>query len=543
MSAKSEIPLSEREIRFAANQRRIRFGLVIVLIQLIALVDLFMVDEGLNGIPYIAPVILTLIVGNQRLTYGAAIAGSVLTWLVPMLQPSELTPFEIGQRSMGTCAIWVTAFVTVLRKEIEARIDLLVDERTDALEKAKADLEQELENRKAAEEANYRLESQLIQVRKNESIGVMAKGIAHNFNNLLQPIISLSDMAQEDVEPGSQLKTDLQMISDTALKARNLVNQISGFGGDGDQSAQDLDLGTGVVRALGIMRTGYPNLELPLIDTAHGLPLVHMQPKHLDQIVSILFDNSRRALEGSRGAILVKVDKVELPDDHNIFPQNMRGGEYVRLTFSDEGCGMEAEVLDRAFEPFFTTRDVNEGMGLGLTVLKGLVLKYKGGLHVESHAGEGTTFQLFFRPSSFRDDTRVLEIKPIPAAAGKSVMLVDDDPQCVLSVTRMLGIMGMKVSPFSSGKEAIKEVKGDPGAFDLVIADENMPEVSGLQVATEVHAVRPGVPVIILTGMRGKTYLGNLVMDDGGSVLHKPISHRELEKAVRRVFSDPVSRT
>jgi len=237
VSAKSEIPLSEREIRFAANQRRIRFGLVIVLIQLIALVDLFMVDEGLNGIPYIAPVILTLIVGNQRLTYGAAIAGSVLTWLVPMLQPSELTPFEIGQRSMGTCAIWVTAFVTVLRKEIEARIDLLVDERTDALEKAKADLEQELENRKAAEEANYRLESQLIQVRKNESIGVMAKGIAHNFNNLLQPIISLSDMAQEDVEPGSQLKTDLQMISDTALKARNLVNQISGFGGDGDQSA------------------------------------------------------------------------------------------------------------------------------------------------------------------------------------------------------------------------------------------------------------------------------------------------------------------
>ena len=526
---------NEEDIRFVSKKERIRIVLTFLLIGLIAVFDGFLPGAAFNGVPYIAAVLLTLIVRPVWLTYTAWGLSVFLTVIVPILSLQGDTDWN--QRFLGVCAISVTSFVTLLRKRIETRIDLLVEERTKDYLTAKEALEQELKNRKDAEAANYRLESHLLQARKNETIGVVAKGIAHNFNNLLQPIIALSDMAQMDVESGSQLKTDLQLILQSATRARDLVNQISGHGIEGEQPKVEVNLGEAVKRAVNIVRSSFRGEVEPILQEEDGLPLTKLQPKHLDQIVSILFDNARRAMVKPGGKLWIRVGETELPDNHQIQPAGLRGGRYLRLEFEDEGEGMPPEILERVFEPFFTTRDVSDGTGLGLTVVRGLVFNYKGGYKMTSIPGKGTSIELYFRPTEFEGDTGIIKDEPIANAKGKRIMVVDDDVECITGIERMLEGMEISVHTENSAQDALAIIRDKPEKFDLILTDESMPEMTGLQLATEARVIRPEMPVVILSGLRDTSYLGGFVKGGGGSVLYKPIQPRELEKAIRRAFS------
>ena len=345
-----------------------------------------------------------------------------------------------------------------------------------------------------------RLEEQLRQAQKMEAIGTMAGGIAHDFNNTLQAILGFGGLLTHTLPKESESYGFALAITEAGKSAAELVKQILTFTRQTEVEKQPLKLQYLIKEVLKLLRRTLPStIELRENIEPSCSPTL-ADSSHIHQIVMNLGTNAYHALREQGGIIAVKLDEVEV--DKELLDQlpELNPGKYTRLTISDNGCGMDQITQQRIFEPYFTTKEIGEGTGLGLAIVHSIISSYNGAIHVQSRLGEGTTFTLFF--PALETVTKQEEQKPEPPLPRirARVLFVDDVEFNVALGRHILKRIGCDVVALTDSREALDHFCADPEKFDLVITDQTMPYFTGFELAQKMLAIRPNLPIIMVTG-------------------------------------------
>ncbi|MET0292781.1 MAG: ATP-binding protein [Steroidobacteraceae bacterium] len=387
--------------------------------------------------------------------------------------------------------------------------------------------------------ARNRLEEQVRQAQKMEAIGHLAGGVAHEFNNTLAAISGNIQLAVADIAADHPARENLREIRKASERGRRIVQQLLSFARHTPLDQQVVDLGPVIEETLRFLRATIPaGVELRAT-IAPGTGQVLADPMQIHQVLANLFTNAWHALSDEPGIIEARLAPVTLDADAAAQIQGqLSAGRFIRISVSDTGHGMDAETLARVFEPFFTTKPLGKGTGLGLPVVHGIMQAHDGGITVRSAPGQGTTFDLYFPEVASRS--------PLPPAAvtqtvrsrgnGERILFIDDEEALVLLADRMLGRMGYRVSSFIDAREAIESFRKDPARFDLVITDHNMPGASGLQVAADLIALRPDVPIVLCSGHVTEELRTQARQVGIREVLYKPGTMEEFGDAIHRLI-------
>ncbi len=350
------------------------------------------------------------------------------------------------------------------------------------------------------EKERLALQGQLRQAQKMEAIGTMAGGIAHDFNNTLQAILGFGGLLTHTLPKESESYGFALAITEAGKSAAELVKQILTFTRQTEVEKQPLKLQYLIKEVLKLLRRTLPStIELRENIEPSCSPTL-ADSSHIHQIVMNLGTNAYHALREQGGIIAVKLDEVEV--DKELLDQlpELNPGKYTRLTISDNGCGMDQITQQRIFEPYFTTKEIGEGTGLGLAIVHSIISSYNGAIHVQSRLGEGTTFTLFF--PALETVTKQEEQKPEPPLPRirARVLFVDDVEFNVALGRHILKRIGCDVVALTDSREALDHFCADPEKFDLVITDQTMPYFTGFELAQKMLAIRPNLPIIMVTG-------------------------------------------
>lgn len=423
--------------------------------------------------------------------------------------------------------------VKIANNELEKR----VLERTEQLSSANLDLKGEIEVRKKFENERAELEKQLFQLQKMETIGTLAGGIAHDFNNILTPILGYTDMALEELPEESNLRFDMEQINNAALRGKDLVQQILTFSREVEFKKKPIRLQPIVSEALNLLKASFPpgivikqNLD-PRIGT------VMADPTHIHQIVMNLCTNANHAMMDSGGTLEVKLDAAKVDQRHSEKTRNLKKGDYIRLTISDTGYGMDLKTKERIFEPFFTRKEVGSGSGLGLSVVHGIINNYGGAIEVESALGKGTTFKIYL-PKYGSDPMGLDKSDRKPLKGDEHILFVDDEPEITFLGKKMLENLGYKVSIKSDSLAALDDFMIDPKKYALLVTDQNMPGIPGTDLARKMKQVSPGLKVIIITGFADNLSEEVLTKCGVAEVILKPMIMDDFSKMIRRVLDN-----
>ena len=397
------------------------------------------------------------------------------------------------------------------------------------------------------EHARQILEAQLREAQKMEAIGVLAGGIAHDFNNVLAAILGNAEMAREDLAPDHPSAKSLEHIRTAGIRARGLVQQILAFARRQPRELSNCELHPLLEECTGLLRATLPaGVQLELQMPASPMHVM-ADSTQLQQVLMNLCTNAWHALEGHAGRIELRLTAVKLDAaGAKSVAAGLPAGRYACLGVTDNGSGMTAQTRARIFEPFFTTKRVGEGTGLGLSVVHGIVAAHGGAIAVDSVLGEGSTFRIYLplvdeAPAAKRQRA---DVTSVPRGRGERVLYIDDDEVIVLMVERMLERLGYNVVCMRDPVAAVAAVHVHPRAFDIVITDLNMPELSGLDVAVELAQIRPDLPVVISSGNIPEQLQRDARAAGVRALVHKQYTLEELGGAIHRALSgiDPTMR-
>lgn len=377
------------------------------------------------------------------------------------------------------------------------------------------------------------LEKQLLQSQKMEAIGTLAGGIAHDFNNILTSIINSTELAVGDIDPDSVTSKDLHRVLKAARRGGRVVKQILAFSRPSTEGFRSTDVGAVVSEVLGLMEASMPgNIEVRST-IAPSLDFVHADPTQLHQVAMNLCTNAFHALRGIGGVIEVRVEQAMLGSEEARM-LGLVAGEYVRLSIEDNGPGIPPEIIDKIFDPFFSTKDKTEGTGLGLSVVHGIIRSHRGGLQVYGRPGGGVVFEVYL-PKAEGDERIQTKVGHGHAHGWAHVLFVEDDEDQLHTTPRLLNTMGYEVTAIRDPEEAAIRVKGMPNLFDLVITDYDMPGMSGTQLAALVAKSAPKLPVILVSGREdaatAASHLPNI-----RQVVIKPYDKNDLSAAISGVM-------
>ncbi|MFH1115163.1 MAG: PAS domain S-box protein [Pseudomonadota bacterium] len=379
------------------------------------------------------------------------------------------------------------------------------------------------------------LEKQLRQAQKLEAIGTLAGGIAHDFNNILYVISGFTQLAQDDTNAGQRAHRNLGHVLDATERARDLVNQILTFCRRSEQEKKPILLAPIVKEVCKFLRASTPSTMAIRYNIGQELGRVMADPTQMHQVLMNLCTNAAQAM-GEKGGIL-EVDLQQAQTGSELIAQNRPPTQtpYLKLTVSDTGQGMPPELLERIFEPYFTTKKQGEGTGLGLAVVHGIVESHGGTITVESGPGSGTVFRVCLPVIPETADQEIPEPEQVPSGRER-ILLVDDEEFIVKMAKEMLERLGYEVVPCTGGMEAAALFRKAPEEFDLLISDLTMPGMSGMELAKELKNLRPGLPVILCTGF-SETITEQAVTEAGiGALLMKPIRRSTIAGAIRKVL-------
>ncbi len=382
------------------------------------------------------------------------------------------------------------------------------------------------------------LERKLRQAQKMEAIGTLAGGIAHDFNNMLSPILGYAELAMTEVDPSSELYFSLSEISAAGKRASELVQQILAFGRRSEQDRVAVSISSIMKEALRLLRGSLPSTIQIRQDIRNCAPVM-ADSTEIHQVIMNLCTNAYHAMRDDGGTLTVGLVDLSIRDEQEGTTKEIPPGEYVQLTIEDTGHGMDQETLERIFEPYFTTKRVGEGTGLGLATVHGIVQSHFGKVMVESTLGEGTCFSIYF-PAAPSEPP--LEIEPgttnAVASGSERILVVDDEVAIVSMLKRGLGSLGYSVTGFRNGADALDAFTAEPDAYDLIITDQTMPKLTGLELARRVSAIRPGFPIILATGFSDTVNEQIAVKSGIREFLFKPTSPRVIADHVRRILDE-----
>ena len=395
----------------------------------------------------------------------------------------------------------------------------------------------DITQRKQSEAEREALRAQLIQVQKMESIGRLAGGVAHDFNNMLSVIMGNTEVALERVTPGEAIWGDLQEIHKAAQRSANLTRQLLAFARKQVITPRVLDLNESIEHMLKMLqRLIGADIHLVCIPGTAVCP-VNIDPSQIDQILINLCLNARDAITGP-GHIIIETANVVITPEQGTGYTDMLPGEFVRLTVSDDGCGMSPEVMSNLFEPFFTTKEIGQGTGLGLATVYGIVRQNDGFVRVASQPNQGSEFQIYL-PRHIGQ----LELSPqaaplMPAAHGQeTILLAEDEPAMLEILETILESQGYKVLAALSPHVALQIAREYAGKIDLLITDVMMPEMNGRELAKHLIDLYPHFMVLFMSGYTADILTDEGPLNDKIHFIQKPFSVNDLANKVQAVLS------
>ncbi len=382
-----------------------------------------------------------------------------------------------------------------------------------------------------------RLEERIRQAQKMEALGNLAGGIAHDLNNILTPIVGYTDMSRDMVPPGSELHDQLDQVILASRRAKELIGQLLSFSRQSPKERKPIDLATIAGEVLKLLRAGVPS-TIRITSKIESVPeRVLADPTEIHQALLNLGTNAAHAMPDG-GCLTIGLHTVKIDGDVAESCPDLAPGAYLKLWVEDTGKGIPAEIRDRIFEPYFTTRPKGRGTGFGLAQVHAVVTDCGGAITVYSEPGRGTVFNLFF-PAVGRDrseDTTVVRRKPKPG--NERVLFVDDEPAIAGLAARMLGSYGYHVTSRTDPLSALELFRKDPRAFDLVVTDMTMPDMTGDRLAREILEIRPDMPIVLCTGFSEKIDAGKARQLGIGRFLFKPLTAQDLARTVRELLDE-----
>ena len=358
---------------------------------------------------------------------------------------------------------------------------------------------QDITRRKTAEAEAAALSQQLLQAQKMEAIGTLAGGVAHDFNNILGAILGYSELALDEVPPGSPAAANIAEVLQAARRAREHVRQILAFSRHSAPQREPVRVGPILHEALGLVRATIPSTIRIEREIATEADQVVADAAQLHQVIVNLCANASHAMGGRDGVLRVRLESVTLGPGQTPAFGRLGPGPYLKLSVHDTGHGIPPEVLPRIFDPFFTTKPVGTGTGLGLSVVHGILQSHGGDIQVESTPNVGSTFTVWLPASS-----DAAPAAPIPTAwrrgQGQRVLVIDDEPLLVRMLVQGLERLGYMACGETSSRKALEDLVSAPAQFDLIITDQTMPGLSGVELANAFHQIRPDIPIILCSG-------------------------------------------
>ncbi|SPF35279.1 putative Histidine kinase [Syntrophobacter sp. SbD1] len=380
------------------------------------------------------------------------------------------------------------------------------------------------------------LEKELRQAQKMEAIGNFSGGIAHDFNNILAAIMGFTELSLSKVPEGSPVRSNLEQVLKATMRASGVVRQILAFSRQSEQERKPMALAPVIQEVLKLMRSTLPttiriNQELT---TGSEEDVVLADPTQIHQVLMNLCSNAAHAMRAKGGILSVELSKITDLSTAPVHP-DLTDGQYVCLTVSDTGHGMEAAVLDRIFDPYFTTKGPGEGTGLGLSVVQGIVKSHGGVITARSEPGKGTSFYILLPSFNKNVELEIAAIEPIPTGTER-ILLVDDEEGLAELGEGILESLGYTVTAKTSSFDALEIFQAQPHAFDLVITDMTMPDLTGTELAEMLLGIRSDLPIILCTGFTDLT--SEKQAQDAGirEFIMKPYDIRTLAKAIRKAL-------
>ena len=384
------------------------------------------------------------------------------------------------------------------------------------------------------------LEKQVRQAQKMQAIGTLAGGIAHDFNNILTAIMGFAELSLLHCKDNPLLENNIQEVIRGADRAGKLIEQILTFSRQTEKNVAALRLSIVIKEALKLLRATLPaNIEI--IQDLDAEVMVRADPTQILQVIMNLCTNAYQAITADKGWIKVSMKSVVVAAREGVEIGNLSPGKYVCITVEDNGSGISTEFLGRIFEPYFTTSEKDEGTGLGLSVVHGIVNDHGGAVTVDTVTGQGSCFTVYLPEISYQENSESQRRQELPTGVGR-VLVVDDERQIVDYEVQILQRTGYTTKGFLSSLAALDTLRADPNRYDLVITDMAMPDMTGLQLFTEIRKIRTDIPVLLCTG-----YSEHVTAESSRSMgingyLAKPFTAEQFAVEVKRVITGGVQR-
>ena len=378
-------------------------------------------------------------------------------------------------------------------------------------------------------------EAEVRQAHKMESIGTLAGGIAHDFNNILGIIVGNTELALDDVPKGNSAHSSLEEIKKASLRAKNIVKQLLSFSRKTDQKLQPIQIASVIKDALKFLRSTIPSTINIHQDIQTTDEMILADSIQINQIIMNLCINASHAMEQTGGDLIVNVERVIL--DYQLFKDypDLKSGDHVKIMVSDTGPGIDPEIIDQIFDPYFTTKEVGKGSGMGLAVVHGIVKNYNGAISVDSSQGKGTKFSILFPLTSEKPEIEAQTNKDIPRG-NETILFVDDEISITKMVKRMFERLGYKVETATTPQDALERFSLNPDHFDLVITDMTMPQMTGVKLSEKLMEIRPDIPIIICTGHSALVDEERAKDLNLAAYVMKPIDMQETAQTIRKVL-------
>jgi PAS domain S-box-containing protein len=386
-----------------------------------------------------------------------------------------------------------------------------------------------------------RLEAQLRQAQKMESLGALAGGIAHDFNNILGAILGYTELTLASMQPGHPQAENLQRVMSAGQRAKALVSQILQFSRADSRERRPLSLRGVVSEAMRLLEAALPatiDLRLSLEPEA---PQVEADPVQMHQLVMNLCANAAQAMEAEGGRLELALETVELDETSAEGFWELGAGRYCRLTVADTGPGMDQGTKERIFEPFFTTKERERGTGMGLAVVHGIVQSHRGAIQVYSEPGRGARFLVYLPAAQGAQEEEPQDLDQVLPRGSESILWVDDEPLLAGVGKTLLERLGYRVEACTSGREALERFRQRPAGFDLLVTDQTMPGLTGQELALRLRELRPELPVLLCTGYSSPALEDRALAAGVTRILQKPLLSGELAQAVREALDRPAA--
>jgi len=389
------------------------------------------------------------------------------------------------------------------------------------------------------EKDKKRYESQLLQSQKIEAVGTLAGGIAHDFNNILWIITGNLELVKTEIdENNDRAHYHIQRVEEASRRAKDLVTQILNFSRQSSQEKRPLKISTIVKESLKLLRSSLPTTIEIKQNIAEEDMTIMADLTQVSQVLVNLCTNAAHAMRETGGTLDISLSQISLDEDETVRHQNLAPGQYALLSVMDTGQGIAEDVVERIFDPFFTTKQVDEGTGMGLSVVHGIVKNHGGAITVFSKPGKGAVFHVLLpliTPDTKQAERNYSQVIP---TGNERILLVDDDEILLETQERILLRLGYAVVACQSSVSALEEFRKQPHKFDLVITDQTMPQMTGLALARECLTVRPDMPIILCTGY-SESVSEEMARAAGISAfLMKPVVLAKLARTVRDVLDE-----